>query len=537
VVRTDGLEGRAIASVIVTNSPTAAAADMPWWKTATVYQIYPRSFCDTTGNGVGDLEGVIAHLDHLEWLGVDAIWLSPVFTSPMVDHGYDVADYCDIDPIFGDLEKFDRLVAEAHGRNIRVVLDWVPNHTSDRHDWFVESRSSLDSPLRDWYVWREGDPDTPPNNWQAALSPGPAWTWDESTASWYLHLFTPNQPDLDWSNHAVRDAMLDTLRFWLDRGVDGFRMDVVHLIAKPAGLPDRPGGPGQVIVDIDEPAVHDYLRDIRAVLDEYPQQPMSVGEVYLLDPHRVASYYGHDDELHLSFNFIALHGPWSAEHWNREIRAAQAAFDPVNAWPTWVLSNHDQTRHRQRYGGSERIARAAAVLLLTLRGTPFLYAGEELGLVDAEVPREQQQDPQGRRDGCRAPIPWDPTSTHGWQRSDNWLPFPPESTERNVATLRSDPNSILHLYRRLLELRRSSRPLQVGDMNVRDAPSGLVSWERSVDDDRVVVAVNMTNEPVSFALEGAWSTAIDSAVDADGDRRPYDGTVAPQSGVVLIPAT
>jgi alpha-glucosidase len=264
---------------------------------------------------------------------------------------------------------------------------------------------------------------------------------------------------------------------------------------------------------------------------------MSVGEVYLLDPHRVASYYGHDDELHLSFNFIALHGPWSAEHWNREIRVAQAAFDPVNAWPTWVLSNHDQTRHRQRYGGSERIARAAAVLLLTLRGTPFLYAGEELGLVDAEVPREQQQDPQGRRDGCRAPIPWDPTSTHGWQRSDNWLPFPPESTERNAATLRSDPNSILHLYRRLLELRRSSRPLQVGDMNVLDAPSGLVSWERSVDDDRVVVAVNMTNEPVSFALEGAWSTAIDSAVDADGDRRPYDGTVAPQSGVVLIPAT
>ena len=518
-------------------SPTERSTpDAPWWKTATVYQIYPRSFCDTTGNGVGDLAGIMAHLDHLEWLGVDAIWLSPVFTSPMVDHGYDVADYCDIDPIFGDLEQFDRLVAEAHRRSIRVVLDWVPNHTSDQHPWFVESRSSVDSPSRDWYVWREGDPNTPPNNWEAALSQGPAWTWDEATASWYLHLFTPNQPDLDWSNGAVRDAMLDTLRFWLDRGVDGFRMDVVHLIAKPDGLPDRPGGPGPVIIDIDEPAVHDHLRAIRSVLEEYPQEPMSVGEVYLLDPNRVATYYGDQDELHLSFNFIALHGPWDAEHWNREIRAAQDAFDPVDAWPTWVLSNHDQTRHRQRYGGSERIARAAAVLLLTLRGTPFLYAGEELGLVDADVPRDQQQDPQGRRDGCRAPIPWDGTSTHGWQRSDNWLPFPPESTVRNAASLRDDPTSILHLYRRLLQLRRASRPLRVGGMELLDAPAGVVAWERSVNGERVLVIVNMSDDPASFDVVGEWNVAIDSSPAADVATRPYDGIVAAQSGVVVMPA-
>jgi alpha-glucosidase len=521
----------------VTNPIAAAAPDTPWWKTATVYQIYPRSFCDTTGNGVGDLGGILAHLDHLEWLGVDAIWLSPVFTSPMVDHGYDVADYCDIDPVFGDLEQFDRLVAEAHRRNIRVVLDWVPNHTSDQHRWFVESRSSVDSPRRDWYVWREGGSETPPNNWQAALSQGPAWTWDEPSASWYLHLFTPNQPDLDWSNDAVRDAMLDTLRFWLDRGVDGFRMDVVHLIAKPEGLPDRPGGPGQVIVDIDEPAVHDHLRAIRAVLEGYPQEPMSVGEVYLLDPHRVASYYGDGDELHLSFNFIALHGPWDAEHWNREIRAAQAAFDPVDAWPTWVLSNHDLTRHRQRYGGSERVARAAAVLLMTLRGTPFLYAGEELGLVDADVPREQQQDPQGRRDGCRAPIPWDATATHGWRRSDNWLPFPPGSATHNASSLRDDPASILHLYRRLLRLRRSSRPLRVGAMNVLEAPAGLVAWERSNDDERVLVVINMSDEPAAFDPGGAWVVELDSSVDAAGEAQPYAATVAAQTGVVLVPAT
>ncbi len=502
-----------------------------------MYQIYPRSFCDTTGNGVGDLAGIIAHLDHLEWLGVDAIWLSPVFTSPMVDHGYDVADYCDIDPVFGDLEQFDRLVAEAHRRNIRVVLDWVPNHTSDQHPWFVESRSSVDSPYRDWYVWREGDADTPPNNWQAALSEGPAWTWDERTGSWYLHLFTPNQPDLDWSNDDVRSAMLDTLRFWLDRGIDGFRMDVVHLIAKPAGLPDRPTGPGQVIVDIDEPAVHGYLRAIRAVLDDYAQEPMSVGEVYLLDPTRVADYYGDGDELHLSFNFIALHGPWDAEHWNREIRAAQAAFEPVDAWPTWVLSNHDQTRHRQRYGGSERVARAAAVLLLTLRGTPFLYAGEEFGLVDAEVPREQQQDPQGRRDGCRAPIPWDATPAHGWRRTDNWLPFPPDSSTRNAATLRSDPASILHLYRRVVGFRRSSQALRVGDMVVLDAPPGVVAWERTTDDERVVIVINMSDTSTSFELSGAWTVAIDSSTGAAEDSQPYGGAVPAQAGVVLVTAT
>ncbi len=400
-------------------------------------------------------------------------------------------------------------------------------------------RASVDSSYRDWYVWRDGNPDTPPNNWEAALSTGPAWTWDDATGAWYLHLFTPNQPDLDWSNDDVRDAMLDTLRFWLDRGVDGFRMDVVHLIAKPDGLPDRPSGPGQVIVDIDEPAVHDHLRAIRAVLEDYPQAPMSVGEVYLLDPKQVATYYGNDDELHLSFNFIALHGPWDAEHWNREIRAAQAAFDPVGAWPTWVLSNHDQTRHRQRYGGGERIAVAAAVLLLGLRGTPFLYAGEELGLVDADVPREQQQDPQGRRDGCRAPIPWDATPTHGWQRADNWLPFPPEASTRNAATLRDDPSSILHLYRKLLDLRRSSAALRIGEMRVIDAPTGLVAWERRAADERTVVVVNMTDDAVAFDLDGAWDVAIDSSEGepAGSTPAPYAGTVPAQSGVVLVPTT
>ena len=517
-----------------------SSAATEWWKRATIYQIYPRSFCDTSGNGVGDLGGVIDRLDHLAWLGVDALWLSPIFTSPMVDHGYDVADYCDVDPLFGDLDTFDRLVAEAHRRDIRVVLDWVPNHTSDRHPWFIDSRSSRDADRRNWYVWRDGSSDQPPNNWLSALSGGPAWTWDEATAAWYLHLFTPEQPDLDWSNRDVRVAMHDTLRFWLDRGVDGFRMDVVHLIAKPDGLPDLPGGSDNVVVHIDEPEVHDHLRAIRSVLDEYPHQPMSVGEVYLLDPARVASYYGADDELHLCFNFSALHGRWDAEHWRNAIRSAEGAFGPVDAWPTWVLSNHDQTRHRQRYGGSERVARAAAVLLLTLRGTPFLYAGEELGLVDAEVLTEQRQDPAGRRDGCRAPIPWDASATHGWQRSDNWLPFPPAAEERNLETLRADPDSIVHVYRALLRIRRTSGALQAGSMELIDADPSLVAWERCFEDELVVVVINMTDEPVPFEppdSAGFWTVSLDSS-HTDGERQSpdrYAGVIAAQSGVVLVP--
>jgi alpha-glucosidase len=274
---------------------SGAETEEPWWKTAVTYQIYPRSFCDTSGNGIGDLDGVVAHLDHLVWLGIDAIWLSPVFRSPMVDHGYDVADYCDIDPLFGDLASMDRLIAEAHGRDIRVILDWVPNHSSDQHPWFLESRSSRDNPKRDWYIWRDGDPDSPPNNWQAEFPAGPAWRWDDHTGAWYLHMFTPEQPDLNWANPEVRAAMHDTLRFWLDRGVDGFRMDVVHAIGKPDGLPDRPSGPGTVLTEFDGTRfetgiVHDHLRGIRAVLDEYDGDRMSIGEVYILDPHKVATF-------------------------------------------------------------------------------------------------------------------------------------------------------------------------------------------------------------------------------------------------------
>lgn len=501
---------------------------LPWWKSAVVYQIYPRSFLDTSGNGVGDLRGVIDRLDYLSWLGVDAIWLSPIFPSPMVDHGYDVADYCDIEPLFGTLDTCDELIAGAHRRGIRVLLDWVANHSSDQHRWFVESRASRDNPKRNWYIWRDGSPDTPPNNWLAEFPEGPAWTWDETTGAWYLHLFTPEQPDLNWDNPEVRAAMHDTLRFWLDRGVDGFRMDVVHLIGKPEGLPDRAAGPGAVVSEINEPVVHEYLRGIRSVLDEYPQAPTSVGEVALYGADLFAAYHGNDDELHMSFNFSALITSWDADAWREQIAQASETLGAIDAWPTWVLSNHDIPRHRGRHGGSEEVARAIVFLSLLLRGTPFLYAGEEFGLIDADVPVEQQQDPGRWRDGCRAPVPWEPSPTHGWVREDNWLPFPPEAELRNAETLGEDQGSILHLYRDLLRVRRAEPALRVGDQALlEDVPSGVVGWERSWGDARFFVMVNMSSEDVRMDLDADLVLSSEPRVGA------WDGTLGPDSAVLL----
>lgn len=467
------------------------------------YQIYPRSFCDTTGDGVGDLEGVRRHLDHLVDLGVDALWLSPFFRSPMADYGYDVADFCDVDPIFGDLDAFDRLLQEAHDRGLRVVIDWVPNHTSIEHPWFVAARSSRTDPHRDWYIWRDGGADgAPPNNWTEALTYGRAWTFDEATGQWYLHNFLPSQPDLNWANPEVVEAMLDTLRFWLDRGVDGFRMDVVNLIGKDPDLADDPpelvGLPHLVIND--RPETHELLRRIRTLLDGYPGDRMAIGEVILLDIEGILGHLGDGDELHLAFNFPPMQGPWTAESWRQAIATTEAAYGAARAWPTWVLSNHDVVRHRTRYGGDERIARSAAVLLLTLRGTPFLYAGEELGLSDAVVAPHQVHDPAGR-DGCRAPIPWDATPGHGWAGAEPWLPWPPEaSTGGDAAAQRADPDSVLALYRRLLELRRAHPALRHGSLELLDAPDGVVSWRRVDGDEVWQVAVNFTDRIIGGAV-------------------------------------
>ena len=490
--------------------------DEPWWKSAVVYQVYPRSFADASGDGVGDLEGVRRRLDHLSWLGVDALWLSPFYPSPMADFGYDVSDYCDVDPLFGTLDDFDRLLADAHDRGLRVLLDWVPNHTSDQHPWFLESRASRDADKRHWYVWRDR-----PNRWTAAFTGDPAWTFDDATGQYYLHLFLPQQPDLNWRHPPAVDAMHDVLRFWLDRGVDGFRIDVVHALGKDPDHPDAP---------METPHTHALLRDLRRLADAYPGDRVLVGEVYILSTPRVARYYGAGDELHLAFNFPPLFAPWDAAAWRSCVDEVVSELGPIDAWPTWVLSNHDNPRHRTRYG-SEARARAAAVLLLTLRGTPFLYAGEELGLDDAAVPPEAQQDPGGR-DGCRAPIPWDGSALHGWTGGP-WLPWPPEADVRNVDAQRADPGSILHLYRRLLTARKASPALRLGSWSALPSPRGVLGYRRERGDDVRAVVVNYTEESVNVPLDGTW--VVDVASDGAGEGQPYEGTVRPSAAVLLSP--
>src|SRR6476469_9181876 len=311
-----------------------AVSDLAWWQRGGIYQIYPRSFADSDGDGIGDLAGIIAHLDHLAALRVAAVWLSPIYPSPMADFGYDVADYCDVDPVFGTLADLDRLVAECHGRDIKVVLDWVPNHTSDQHPWFRESRSSRDDPKRDWYVWRDSAPDGgPPNNWRSAfVAVGGAWTYDDATRQWYLHSFEAEQPDLNWENPAVEAAMHDVLRFWLDRGVDGFRIDVVHKLAKDTALGDNEP---ELRHDEDWPTIHDRLRRIRAVIDEYDDR-MIVGEVYLLDLRRIVTYINSGDELDLAHNFVFVHLPWSAAAFRASVDDFVALAEP-QAWPAWFL--------------------------------------------------------------------------------------------------------------------------------------------------------------------------------------------------------
>ena len=517
-----------------------------------IYQIYPRSYLDTNGDGIGDLAGIRSKLDHLQWLGVDGIWLSPCFPSPMADFGYDVADYCDIDPVFGSLDDMDRLIAEAHSRDIRVILDWVPNHTSDRHPWFVESRSSRDHPKRDWYVWRDaGEGDTAPNNWKSVFG-GKAWTWDESTGQYYLHSFLAEQPDLNWRKPELVEAMHDTLRFWLDRGVDGFRIDVIHKLAKDPALRSNPveshGG-----VEIQDnvhnenhPDIHDMLRGIRGVLDEYEER-MAVGEVYILDPDKVGRYYGSEgdlDQLHLAFNFSFLHAPWEADAFRREIERFEAAL-PSGAWPDVVLSNHDVSRHATRYEdgtyGDAR-ARLAALMLLTLRGTPFLYYGEEIGMRDVPIAEDQILDPVGRnihprfgRDPERTPMQWNADCAAGFTTGTPWLPIAADSAARNVAVQKNTPDSLLNLYRELLALRRVTPALHRGAYRTLSAPPDVLAYERCTDEDRAVVALNFSGNPATVtlgygAVRRGLRTTAGAALPANADEISLD----PSEGAVLI---
>ncbi len=529
----------------------------PWWRAGTIYQVYPRSFQDSNGDGIGDLAGIVRRLDHLVALGVDALWLSPPYPSPMADFGYDVANYCDIDPRFGTLADFDALLAATHARGLRLLLDLVPNHSSDLHPWFQASRSAHDDPKRDWYIWR--DPALgggPPNNWISDFG-GPAWEWDAATGQYYSHAFLKEQPDLNWRNPALRAAMYEVIRFWLDRGVDGFRIDVLWHMIKAADFPDNPPDPdyragmGEMhrllqLNSTDQPEVHEIAAEMRAIADAYAGDRVLIGEIYLPVP-KLMAYYGTPDRpgVHLPFNFQLIDAPWDAPTLARLITDYEAALPP-GGWPNWVLGNHDRPRVATRIGDAQ--ARVAAMLLLTLRGTPTLYYGDEIGLTDVAIAPELVQDPRELRqpgiglgrDPVRTPMPWGASANAGFTTGTPWLPLNPDWPTRNVAAETAEPASMLSLQRALLALRRSSPALAIGDFRMLSAGPTTLVFERRLGSERLIVALNLSDARAAVELPGApdyrrlLSTLPEArdARDDDADRI----VLRPNEGLILLAA-
>jgi alpha-glucosidase len=508
-----------------------------WWREGVFYQIYPRSFQDSNGDGVGDLRGITRRLDHLNdgtpsSLGIDAVWLSPFYRSPMADFGYDVSDYRDVDPIFGTLDDFDHLLEEAHRRGIRVLVDLVPNHTSDQHPWFVASRSSRDDPKRNWYVWADPRRGGPPNNWRAVFGSKEkrsAWTLDPATGQYYLHHFLPQQPDLNWWNEDVRKAIDDVMRFWLDRGVDGFRIDVAHSLVKDQLLRDNPRlfAKRRPRHNWELEEVHEIHRRWRRVLDEYEDR-MAVGEVSSRELRNLVRYYGNDDELHMPFNFNFLRQPWSAERFRGIVEEWERLLPP-HAWPDYTLSNHDRSRAASRYG--PRNARVAAMMLLTLRGTPFIYYGEEIGMTDVAIPRDRIVDVDGR-DPERTPMQWDATANAGFTTGKPWLPLAPDARLVNVAAQRDDPRSMFSFYRRLIALRQSTPALRQGSYRTLRSPRDVFAYERVAEGERYAVALNFADRPRRVALGGPAVVTLSTEGDRTESAVGGGLGLAPSEGIV-----
>lgn len=490
--------------------------ELAWWQRGVIYQIWVRSFYDTSGDGNGDLNGVIAKLDYLQWLGVDVIWLSPIYPSPMLESGYDIADYTAVHELFGSLEDFDRLLADAHGRGMKLILDFVPSHTSDAHPWFVASRSSRDNPKRDWYLWHDPQKDgSPPTNWVGCFG-GSAWSYDKETQQYYYHAFLPQQPDLNWRNPEVRNTLYDAMRFWLARGVDGFRIDAIWHMIKDDQLRDNPLNPDYT-PDLppdnvvrgeytqDRPEMAQLVTEMRRVVDEFPDRMLG-GELYL-SVERMMAYYGtpKNPQLHVPFNLQLSVIDWSATMVGEWIEQYLPAI-PRHGWPNWAVSTHDSRRiaHRAGYGQ----ARVAAMLLLTLRGTPTIYYGEEIGMPGAEVPRDQITDLRELlapylglgRDPARTPMQWDGQPGAGFSHGEPWLPVADDDEVHNVNQQSADPGSTLSLYRRLIELRRELPALTAGEHTLLHRDEHCIVFERSYGEQRVVIALNFTGEKRNLKL-------------------------------------
>lgn len=502
---------------ILGGQTTLCQTPQVWWQQGIFYQIYPRSFQDSNGDGIGDLQGMTERFSYLQDLGVDTLWISPIYPSPMADFGYDVTDYCDIHPMFGTLADFDRLLTAAHRRNMHVVLDFIPNHTSDEHPWFVESRNSRESAKRDWYIWCEAKEDGgPPNNWVSFFG-GSAWTWDKKTQQYYLHLFHEKQPDLNWRNPEVVETLHQVLHFWLKRGVDGFRMDAVTMLVKHGAMPDMPLVGEWTGIELlqrhvyvhNQPELHHLLRGFRRLCDSYEGHRVTIGETGDLDPAKLVVYYGTElDELHMPFNFIAMQKPWQAGELKQAITAYYAALPP-GATPNFVFGNHDTRRLATRYGYANH--RSVGMLLLTLRGVPTLYYGDELGMTDGIIPPQRVQDPMGLRfpnsdhgrDPARTPMQWDSSPNAGFAPPgvDPWLPIAGNFHETNVAVQQANPHSTFKFYQTLIKFRRTLPALRDGTIAFVDGtPDDVVAYLRQYEGQRLLVIINFTNKEFTFDL-------------------------------------
>jgi alpha-glucosidase len=535
--------------------PTATPVEADWWRRAVLYQVYVRSFADSNGDGVGDLSGLLGRLDHLAWLGVDGLWLSPTMPSPNADWGYDVADYCAVLPEYGTLDDLDEVIGAAGRVGMRVLLDLVPNHTSDHHEWFVEARSAADAERRDWYVWADPKPDgSVPNNWVGSFG-GPAWSLDDASGQYYLHNFLPEQPDLNWWHDGVQDAFDDILRFWWDRGVAGFRIDVCNMMVKDAALRDNPPATeddpfimqmfGQrPIYNGNRPEAHDVLRRWRALSESYTPPRVLLGETNVDTLENLAAYYGSgDDELHMGFNFPFIEAPLEADALAGIVDRIEELF-PSTAWPVWTGSNHDVSRLATRWcGGDPAKARVALLMLLTLRGTPVLYQGDEIGLTDRDFEKEELRDPVGLRfwpyypgrDPERTPMQWDDGPNRGFTSAGvtPWLPL--TDATMNVADQRADPDSVLHFVRDVIALRRRSPDLVAGDYRRLAAGDGVWAWRRGP---ATVVALNLSDDAHEVTVPtGPGTVAIGThrrrTGSATGDvlgLDPWEGVVVTSRG-------